>query len=66
MYAKWIDEDKYVGPKFRRACAIKKGEIRKVLAKHIDGSYLLEGKYPDGGGSFGWVNADQIELLDRI
>lgn len=61
MYAKWIAEDCYVGPSWKKTCAIKKGEIRKVHAKKED-SYILEGR--DGKGYFGWTNAKNLEILE--
>ena len=63
MYAKWIAEDKYVGPKHRKVLTIKKGEVRKIHAK--DGEkYILEGR--DGEGYFGWTSADNLEILEKI
>jgi hypothetical protein len=64
MYARWIDEDKYVGPKFKRVLAIKKGEVRKVHAKEGN-HYILEGR-KGGTSSYGWCHADQIELVNYI
>lgn len=63
MYAKWIAEDCYVGPKFRRTLAIKNGEIRKVHAKASGkDEYILEGR--NGKGFFGWTSGENIEILE--
>lgn len=61
MHVKYIGEDKYVGPKFKRKLAIKHGEVRKVHAKHPDNGYILEGEH--GKGYFGWIPENQIQEI---
>ena len=63
FYARWIDSDKYVGPNDdRKILAIKNGEVRRIHAS-IDGDYLLQGR--NGNGLFGWVKANQIEVMEN-
>ena len=63
MYAKWIADDRYVGPIFHRVLAIKKGEIRKIHAKaNGKDEYILEGR--DGKGFFGWTSGKNLEILE--
>ena len=59
MYAKWISEDKKIGPKFKEVTVIKKGEIKKIHAQKDD-LYIL--KMDDS--TFGWVKAEDIEVLE--
>jgi hypothetical protein len=62
MYAKWISDDFFAGPKKTGHILIKKGEIRKVHAKKED-DYILEGR--DGKGYFGWTNEQNLEILEE-
>jgi len=72
MYAKWIKNTIRVGTIIingtirddignNRKVLIEKGEIRKIKVEK-DGLFILEGK--DGVGSFGWVNPEEIILLE--
>ena len=62
MYAKWIAETVSAGPMGNKRILIKKGEVRKILAKK-DGLFILEGK--GDSKSFGWVNPEEIQLLEQ-
>lgn len=61
MYAKWIKETVSAGDFDKKKILIKKGEVRKIKTKK-DGLFILEGK--DGVGSFGWVNPEEIVLIE--
>lgn len=65
MYAKWIAEDRYVGPKHRKILAIKHGDIRKIHAKK-DNQFLLEATPGSGSQTYGWVDACDIEVYKYI
>jgi hypothetical protein len=63
MYAKWIGEDRYVGPKWKRTLAIKNGDIRKIHAK--DGDMYILMATPGSGYQFhGWVNGENLEIIE--
>lgn len=62
MYAKWIAETVSAGPMGNKKILIKKGEVRKVL-KEKDGLFILEGR--SEGHEFGWVNPEEIQLLEE-
>lgn len=65
MFAKWIGEDRYVGPKWRRTLTLKHNEVRKIHAKDGD-LYLLEGIPGSGYQFYGWVDGKNLELESEM
>lgn len=62
MYAKWIKDTVSSGAMENKRILIKKDEIRKIKTRSDDGYYILEGV--NGEGSFGWVNIEEIQILE--